>query len=370
MKKLYLLTAVAAAALLAACGGGDSAPPSSLKTTAVKVVGDSLNDSGTFGFKFTVQTPPQTLIWTDRVASGVGAPTLCARYGATSVDGSTIALNPIAASCTSYAVGGARVNPAGTARDATGFSVVQQLKDLAAAGNYGSEELLLVDGGGNDVGDLLEAYLAAGQDSALSYRNLLLELLSPAAVQTALTRGPQGFVDAGVQYMAALANVLADAVTAQALGKGAQRVAVINAPDVTRTPRFTLVLAGITQQFGAAAAADIQVVARAWVGAFNTQLAARFTGNPRVIVVDFNGEFNRWLDQPSQYGLTNTTTPACPVVGSDNGLPKYALDACTANVLPNGWQTYVFSDNFHGTPKTNELFAQLVLDALRAKGLR
>ena len=40
----------AVAALVAACGGGENAP-----ITSVKVMGDSLADSGTFGLKFTVQ---------------------------------------------------------------------------------------------------------------------------------------------------------------------------------------------------------------------------------------------------------------------------------------------------------------------------
>ena len=50
-RQLFIvLTAVLALSmLLAACGGGD--PP----ITSVKVMGDSLADSGTFGLKFTVQ---------------------------------------------------------------------------------------------------------------------------------------------------------------------------------------------------------------------------------------------------------------------------------------------------------------------------
>lgn len=374
MKKLHVLTLVAAAALLAACGGGD------VRTTAVKVVGDSLNDSGTFGFKFTVQGSP-TLIWTDRVASAVGVSSLCARYGATSP--TTVALNPAATACTSYAVGGGRVNPAGTAGDTTAFSIVQQLKDLAATGNFGSEELLLVDGGGNDAADLIGAYLGAAQDGGAAYSSLLLELLTPTAVQTAVAGGQSGLVAAGAQYMQALANRLADSVTAQALDKGAQRVVVVNAPDVTRTPRFTAVLAGVAAASGGgaagqAAAGAVQQVARTWVQAFNAQLSTRLSSNSRVAIVDFYGQFNRWLDTPASFGLTNVTVPACPSTGTDSsGLPAYNLATCTATSLsasrpadPNWWQSYLFSDNFHATPKGNELFAQLVLDALASKGWR
>ena len=63
MKHMRWIAAAAASILLAACGGGsiDIVHP-------VKVAGDSLADSGTFGFKFTVQGNP---IWTDLVADAV-----------------------------------------------------------------------------------------------------------------------------------------------------------------------------------------------------------------------------------------------------------------------------------------------------------
>ena len=186
--------------------------------------------------------------------------------------------------------------------------------------------------------------------------------------------------------MQALANLLADTLTAQALDKGARRVAVVTAPDVTRTPRFQAVLAGVAAASGGgaagqAAAAGVQQVARTWIQAFNAQLTSRLGNDPRVAIADFYTELNKWLDQPATYGLTNTTTPACPVVGQDStGLPAYNLATCSAASLsaspPAGvtnskwWETYVFSDNFHGTPRTNELFSSLVLTALSSKGLR
>ena len=48
-----LWVSLAAASLLVACGGGgaDTSPVAPIKT--VKVMGDSIADSGTFGFKFT-----------------------------------------------------------------------------------------------------------------------------------------------------------------------------------------------------------------------------------------------------------------------------------------------------------------------------
>ena len=90
-------------------------------------------------------------------------------------------------------------------------------------------------------------------------------------------------------------------------------------------------------------------------------------------MVDFYGAFNQWLASPAAFGLTNTTGTACPITGTDaQGLPTYSIPTCTeavaaANVGPN-WNTYVFSDNFHGTPRTNQLMGALVTDTLRARG--
>ena len=65
--------AAAAAALLSACGGGGS-DDADTKITTVKVMGDSLADSGTFGYKFTVQAAQAvgtgaTPLWVDQVAT-------------------------------------------------------------------------------------------------------------------------------------------------------------------------------------------------------------------------------------------------------------------------------------------------------------
>lgn len=377
MNLKFRLLAVAAAAVLASCGGG-------VDTTAVKVVGDSLADNGTFGFKFTVQgsaTAPH-YIWSELVTSTVGAPALCSRYVATSA--STVALNPAAATCTSYGVGGGRVNPMGTAGDASPFSIVQQLKDMAAAGNFGGEELLLADGGGNDIADMVGAFLGASTDGGAAYAGLLGELLTPAQVGTAAAGGQAGLVAGGALYATALANAFADALTTHALNKGATRVVIVNAPNVVKTPRFQAVLAGVSAASGggatgAAAAAGVAAIADGWVQAFNAQVKSRFTNESRVAVVDFYSELNKWLATPATYGLTNTTTPACPVTGQESsGLPSYTIATCTAASLSaapqpgtsgaDWWKTYVFSDNFHGTPRTNQLMADLVSSALTAKG--
>lgn len=375
-----LALAVSAVFLVACGGGGDDnppPPPPAVVTTAVKVVGDSLNDSGTFGFKFTVQnaTTPYA-IWTERVAAAVSAPALCPRYAA--VSSSTVVLNPSAsaAACTSFGVGGAAINPSGTAGDTTPFSVVQQLKDLRAQSPYSPQHLLLVDGGGNDLANLTGVYLAAAGDGGASLQALALELLTAGELASASAGGAPAI---GNAYAVKLADTLANAITTEALDRDAQRVLVITAPDITRTPRFLAVLAGVQASQGAGTATAVKTVVTQWTVAFNNQLKARFASHSRVAVADFYAELNRWLDTPVLFGLTNATTPACPRTGTDaQGLPGYTIATCTDASLSasppmgetgaNWWRTYVFSDNFHGTPRTNELMGDLVVKTLEAKG--
>lgn len=340
-------------------------------TRKVKVVGDSLADGGTFGFKLTVQgtASAPALIWTDYVAAAVSAPALCPRYKGLSEDEAILNPDPIAAGCTSFAVGGGRIHPLGILNrsfSSTPFSLMQQMRDLAASDAYANNDLLLLVGGGNDAADLLGAYIKADSDQGLVYSLLLSELLSSSEVLKAVTRGREGRMAAGHLHMQALANRLVDHIKPDALDKGAKRVVVLNMPDVSRSPRFAALLATRSD------AATLSRLTSAWVSSYNRQLQTRLTAYAdRVLVVDFFALLNAWLDQPSAYGLSDTRNPACPVTGTDSiGLPKYNLAQCSAASLPAGWEGHVFSDGFHGTPRINRLLAEAVLHAMQVKGWR
>ncbi len=360
------LAALATALLLAACGGGDPA------ITSVKVMGDSLADSGTFGLKFTVQGSAgtgagSTPIWPELVAQEVSdADALCA-YNR--VNPLTQAAT-VQAGCTNYAVGGGRINNVGNPQDPR--SITLQLQQAAQVhGSYKSTDLLLVDGGGNDAADLAGAYLGAttAQGQA-TYRALLISLL-PAATVDALFGQLGGPEQAGGAYMQALADTFHDSIKASALDKGASKVVVLNLPDITLTPRFQAVLAGVTQQ--------AQGLIRQWIVAFNTRLASRFAGNAQVAVVDFYATLTDQVANPGKYGLTNVADTACPVVGvGSDGLPNYNFLTCTASTLSanppagvnggaNWWKTYIYADGLHPTPYGHELLADAVAAAVRAK---
>lgn len=371
-----LWVSLAAASLLVACGGGgaDTTPAAPIQT--VKVMGDSIADSGTFGYKFTVQGaaptgPSSTPIWPEMVASSYGS-TLCPHYAFTgSAFNST-------AGCTNYAIGGGRIN--NFTAPTSPVSIVQQLSDAGNDG-FGAGDLLLIDGGGNDAADLIGAYLAASRDGGAAYRAVLSTLLPVATVNAGLAGGANGMAQVGGAYMAALADKFHGAIDANALKKGAMRVAVLNMPAIDKTPRLQQVLGGITASAGPEASAQVQGLLKAWLEAFNAQLATRFAGNDKVVVVDFYTAFNDQVANPAQFGLTNAKNTACPVtsVGGD-GLPAYTFPTCTVTALsaqtpPAGatggadwWKTYAFSDSFHPTPYGHQLVSQLVSRALARAG--
>lgn len=371
------LLGLASALALVSCGGGDSLGP----VTRIKVAGDSLNDSGTFGFKFTVQNGTATpyKIWSDVLNEGLGLSPLCARYSGTGP--TAVTSNPNASSCTSHAIGGGRVSLAAVPTYSPELAVGKQLQDLGSAGNYASGDLLLVNGGGNDAADLTGAFLSISSDGGAAYTALLGTQLSAAEVQAAAAGGQAGLANAGGLYMQRLATQLTKSVSDHALSKGARRVIVVTMPDITRTPRFLTLLGGIAATQGQATADAVRSTVNGWTQAFNQQLSGAFTGDSRVAIADFYAELNRWTSTPSAYGLTNATTPACPITGQDaQGLPSYTIATCTAASLsaappsgvtdPNWWQTYVFSDNFHGTPKTNQLMGEVALSLMTARGWR
>ncbi|MGV3493896.1 MAG: SGNH/GDSL hydrolase family protein [Ramlibacter sp.] len=364
--------AVIAALLLASCGGGND--PS---VTRLVVAGDSLADAGTYGLKFTVQNANAPAagfpIYPEIVADAYELGDQCNYYVSTN---SGFARNS-EPNCSNYAIGGGRIlNPAANGGADSPLSIPRQLQ---AAGAdfviYGEKDMILVDGGGNDAADLVGAYLgaASGDAGATAYRNFLLQQLTATEADGALAQ-PNGAAVAAGLYMQRLADTFYDAIDTHVLDRGASQVVVLNMPDITLTPRFQAVLAGVRAANGAQAAAQLQGAIQQWITAFNTQLATRIGDDDRVTVVDFYGTFTAQVANPADFGLDNATTPACPAVGVDGqGLPTYDFPTCTSAALdqnpPAGetagwWRTWLFSDGFHPTPYGHALLADAILDAV------
>jgi outer membrane lipase/esterase len=400
----HALGALGVALALVGCGGGSdapvipvsSAPPAATPTVAVtpvntvKVVGDSLSDSGVFGFKWAMQgnAANQMKVWPEIIADSYSAPALCPYYSGNPLTG-VVTVSSTGSACNSYAVGGAKINIGTTTLSA--YSIPKQLADLAANKSYTASDLLLVDGGGNDVAALTGAYLAASTDMAASFITLTGSVLGTSTVTPIVFGNPStGTAVVGTLYMQALADKLYDAVKAEALDKGAPRVLVLNVPNITLTPRFTALLAGVEAQVaagpggasaGAQARLQVQGLINSWIVAFNSRLTNKFAGNSKVAISDFYTEIQAKITTPSNFGLTNITDTACQTIGSgSDGLPAYNPVTCTADSLTalspapttvggaNWWKTYYFSDGFHPSIKGYQLLAADVLSRITTAG--
>jgi outer membrane lipase/esterase len=375
MKQLKLLSIAAGVVMMVSgCGGGDpaSVPPIIEAQAKAYVAGDSLVDVGVFGIRFTVQSSNAAspfLVWPELISNGFNLGKLCAAYNGGS------AFAPIA-NCTGYGVGGAQINPATIVKtsgqvsgvtidsDATPVSIIKQITDMSAGRTFGSKDLIMLDGGGNDINDIATPLLeglflesvspGAGATAIGVYKTLLKDLLPASIVDPAAT--PTDLANLGGAYMQALATMMANAIKTKLIANGAQRIVVLNVPDLSKTPDL------ISQT---AAHATLDGWARAFNGKLQTELGSE---SSKVLIADFYGTLNGFAANPSSasigaVSLTNVTTKAC---GSTS------IGACTDTLLntngPATWRTHLFADGLHSTPFGNELLAQTVRNAITAKG--
>lgn len=406
--KRFMMAALAAASLLAACGGNSGTD----KVTAVKVVGASLADSGTFGFKFTVQSaggaPYQ--VYPERVAQAYNLPALCAGYRFSAPSTFTPQ-----AGCTNLAVAGAGINYGRfsdtnsddvddlfTALPTVPASQLFQLEALGAQGFAWGDLLIVGEGSANDTATLVTAYLTDAQTVGTLNTTLFKQVITALLNDGGTVAGSgvlaldQGLA-AGTTYMQKLAEKLVASVRANAIQKGARRVVILNTLDVTRTPRFEATLAQIAAgPGGTTQASQVRALVRAWIQAYNTALSQEVLQlSGRVVVADFHAAFEDQMAQPAQYGLSNISHTVCDETYAQASASPYlpslasagttslntqavALacnDSYASSITPSAdatgttwWTTYLFADNFHPTPRGHELLANVVTQRLRTAG--
>jgi phospholipase/lecithinase/hemolysin len=385
-----LAIAGTAFAMLAACGGGGgggSSNTSSANTSTpaggvnLQVVsfGDSLSDVGTYapvitasfgGGRFT--TNPGE-VWTQKIAEYYGGTLSAAYLGGFG--------QPLAASTgLGYAQGGARVQdpvgeghaPAGTANAdysaATTVPVTQQLQNYVAAhGSFNANQLVLINGGANDIFELESTIQAAvttdvagGMDPATAIQKEATASLGPVALTFA-------------------------GVIQQIVAAGATHVVVSNVPDIGQTP------------LGVTSGSSAQQLLTALATVYNAALAQAIQGlglpASKVIQID---AFS-WQDgitasyQTNGFTVSNTGT-ACNLqsmaanataYGTQNpsvlnGLTPAQYGASFASALfcsPQTYtvagsdQTYMFADNVHPSTHLHALFAQYVEQQVAKSGL-
>lgn len=378
--------AAAACALVAACGGGGSSsttssasatPPGGV-TMQVVSFGTSLSDAGTYspvvaqqfgGGKFTTN-PGQ--VWTQNVANYYGGTLTPAVVG-----GFGKALTP--AGGLDYAQGGAEVTNAqgiGWAPNnlaATTTPIATQVANyLSANGSFNSNQIVLVEGGANDILANLNALLVAVQTDiggGMTPQNAI-------AKEVGATLGP-----AAQALVTQVATIVA---------KGATHVVLVNVPDIGQTPLGVQAAA----QNGAAAQQLISGIVSGFNQAVALGLQAANLPAGTVIQID---AFT-WLDQlianyqANGFSVSNTNT-ACNLTTMQTSATTYAQQNpsvllpgqtaaqfgaalasslfCSPQTLtaPNADQTYIFADTVHPATRTHLLFAQYVESQIAKAGI-
>jgi len=386
-----LTAALAASAVFitTACGGGGGRDPDPAPSPApaaasggppsrLIVAGDSLADVGTFGLKATVQNAANPSVgypvYPELVASALGTGRQCNFFS--SSDGTaittTFTTNP---GCTNFAVAGAQlVNPVTRRGNQVPLSLEFQLESAIAAngGAWQPGDLILIDAGSNDAAGLADAFLDArggGGDAAI-FLALLRQQLDASTITQALAQPDGESVAAGL-YMQRVAQTFWNTVKANTLDKGATRVALVEVPDLSLTPRFRDIAANLSTTEGAAAATAFQAALRQWIVGFNTELNRLAAGDARVAVVPYFADFSAQNTDPAASGLTNSTQASCPPAADFPACTDAALDASPpAGLSPGWWKTWFYSDNFHPSPRGHELLAASVDRTLAQAGWR
>ncbi len=377
MRQFKLLGAALGAALLvAACGGGggDGNQAPAVKFTSMVSFGDSLSDVGTYkvgtvvalgGGLYSVNgiagaigadvTPTNN--WTTLVAAQAGLPAPCPAQTGLDGDATKGFSVPVVnhAGCYGYGQGGSLVTkPVGPGNKLLGGAnatlgqltvpVITQISNHLAAvgGKFAGTELVTVMAGGNDV--FIDAAAIAPTIAALMGGGM-----SQADATTQAST-------AAVVAMGTAGAELAAYVKAMIVAKGAKYVAVVNLPDVSKTP------------YAYAQSAATQGLVNTMVTTFNTQLTTGLAGTPGVIIVDAYADNRNQAVNPASYALTNVTTPACNLTAPSPNALGSSLVCNSSNVNTGDVSHYLFADTVHPTPYGYKLLAQLVTKSLVLAG--
>jgi outer membrane lipase/esterase len=309
MPRTRLLTGAIVAALLFSA----SASAATHQFSKVIVFGDSLSDNGNISLATAPSIQPPLRFTTN--PGTTTAENVAKALGFT--------LQPSAAGGTDYAWGGA-----GFVNNVAAVPTIPQQLQMylgSTGGKADPNALYQVWGGANDV-----FYLTG-------------TLTNPSAIAA-------GTIHAAQTELGVLAGLQA---------AGAKYVLVYNLPDLGKTP--SAAAGGPASQAGASQLAII------YNGVLNSGLAQLSNSGLNVIPANAFGLLDEVIANPSAYGFSNVTAPACGAGASSvqcgpvgSGLP-YSYAAGTD-------QSYVFADGVHPTRGAHALFGQYVTSIIDAPG--
>jgi outer membrane lipase/esterase len=337
----------------------------------VIVFGDSLSDAGNISLASHPAIQPPLKFTTNPGA--VTVQNVASRYG--------ITLGPSLSAGSDYAWGGAGVlnNTPGT--PAAVPTITNQVNAYLATTPVNPGALYSIWGGANDI-----FYAATSAGAAATAQQLILQNVSAQIAQLQASGATAAQIAAATplitqqvsaqvtQQVAAAAGVsslmTADQAQASVIAAasqevnlirklqnaGAKTILVFNLPNIGATPQAAAQ--------GAATAAALTGLSQLYNGYLNAGL---MTLGPGIVPLNTYSLVNEIMANPTLYGFTNVSTPACGAGSSSvqcgpqgSGLPyTYA---------PGTNQTYLFADGVHPTTAADALLGQYVNAVLNAPG--
>jgi phospholipase/lecithinase/hemolysin len=399
--------------LLAACGGGDDTAQSTLPASGIDLqvvaFGTSLTDAGTYapivggmfgGGRFTTN-PGQ--VWAQNVSEYFGhalTPAFVGGFG----------LQLHALDGLDYAQGGAQVSLGGNAQAtlAPEMPVTWQIQQyLQQHGNFNANQLVLVEGGANEILNFAQdpsfaAFGAAVAQNQAALASHAAQLVAAGQFPNTASGQSQAFAAVVANFMAAnaaeypmagsiiaAAQTLAQQATTQIVANGATHVAVVDVPDIGQTPA-----AMAANQASPGANTLLAAITAAYnitlMGALQPAIAAG-----QVVPVDTFSWFDTEVANYQSAGFTvSNTAIACNMAQIEANVTAYAtanpdvlantgLTAaqfgqqagsslfCSPQTLaaPSADVTYMFADGVHPTTALHAAFARFVEQQLAAAGI-
>lgn len=303
-----LLRTAAAAALTLAAGLAVAGVASAQTYNRLVVFGDSLSDNGNLFAATGGAQPPAPFYWQGRFSNG---PVFTELLGFNA--GRFAAGAPVTGSI-NLAFGGAVTGTAGLPLGMRS----QLLAYTGSGGTFGSNDLVTVLGGANNIFGRLTAFsmLPGGDPQLLN---------------------PQGFMAPTALAAAADINFIVDSVA----GAGAGTVLVVNLPKLSLTPQF--------RTSPAAPLADYAITT--FNGALTTQLFATAGARPgtNIILMDIYKIGDTIAGNPELFGVTNVTAPC---------FNQTLLTVCSNP------DEYFYFDGVHPTATGHRVLAALANDYL------
>jgi outer membrane lipase/esterase len=184
----------------------------------------------------------------------------------------------------------------------------------------------------NSVSAQIDRYLASG---AFFQNNDIVTVL--AGANDVFQGGPTAIAPAVSAFVTQLGRLQA---------AGARNIVVVSVPDIGLTPSFG---AGT----GPTTAAGSQLAST-----FNAGLKQGLQGFSSVLYFDSFTLFREIVANPSAYGLSNVTTPACSTPSAGQCTP--------ATTVANGAERYLFADGLHPSTAGHRILSDAVTATLLA----